>query len=174
MDIQVRFEDGTVETRDADTVCLPYWFDPPPKHPIEERWYLFFPGSDRPLSFCALDVWRLGDKRGWKTTAVWRITGQDPTTKALTGKWATCRVETAEEQIERLTAERDKAERESAETMELLARAHALACSLGADVSRVTAERDRARALYQAHLDGRRLEEWKQLRRCAREEGWLP
>lgn len=39
----------------------------------------------------------------------WRITGQDTTTKALTGEWQEGHVESHDEQVVRLTSERDAA-----------------------------------------------------------------
>jgi hypothetical protein len=102
MNIQIRFEDKTTEMRDASSPCIADIFEPTLRHPSEERWYLYFPEDGHPLSFCACGVRPLSAWRGG--AIVWRITGQDPKTKALTGEWQSCRVETFEEQIARLTA----------------------------------------------------------------------
>lgn len=105
MGILVTYEDGTTEERDADSPCIANIFEPRLRHPSEERWYLYFPDAHPPLSFCAHSVRALRDWRG--EALVWRITGQDPETKALIGLWEACRVETVDEQIERLARERD-------------------------------------------------------------------
>lgn len=107
MNLQIRFTDDTTEERDAASPCIFDIFDPVLKHPSEERWYLWFPDADPPLSFCGRNVLTLDDLRGGKAK-VWR-TGQDVTTKALIGEWQSAYVETREEQIERLTTERDSA-----------------------------------------------------------------
>ncbi len=110
-DILVTFPDGTTELRAADSACLSSIGDATNvRHPSEERWYLYFPEDRRPFSFCGMSVFRLRDVRGvWSTARVWRITGQDDATKALTGEWQSARVETVDEQIARLTRERDAA-----------------------------------------------------------------
>lgn len=125
MDIQVRFEDGTTELRDAETPCL----DCPT--PRDLTCGLAAAQHSEPLRLC----------RGLHVR-VWRITGGRGENESLTGEWQSCRVETEGEQIERITRERDTAEREHADTMEVLASQHALAVRLGADVSRLTRERD--------------------------------
>lgn len=102
MDIQIRFEDGTVEMRADWSPCMPNYNEPTLKHPSEERWYRWFYG----LSFCGYEVLSLASCRGGHML-VWRITGQDIITKALIGAWQSCRVETWAEQVERLTRERD-------------------------------------------------------------------
>lgn len=108
MNLQIRFADDTTEERDAASPCIFDLFDPVLKHPSEERWYLWLPDAERPLSFCGRSVRTLDTLRG-ERAMVWRITGQDAATKALIGEWQSAYVETREEQIERLTAERDAA-----------------------------------------------------------------
>jgi hypothetical protein len=81
-------------------------FEPVLKHPSEDRWYLWFPDASRPLSFCARDVIPLTAWRGGGAL-VWRITSAP--NEPLAGEWAECHVETCEEQIARLTTERDGA-----------------------------------------------------------------
>lgn len=109
MDILVTFPDGTTELRAADSACLYSLFDPPPRHPSEERWYLYFPDAAHPFSFCARPVVTLVEVRGAADVYVWRIAGQDAVTKALTGEWQRAQIETVDQQIERLTRERDVA-----------------------------------------------------------------
>ena len=110
MDIQVRFEDGSTELRPAWSPCIADVFEPNLRHPSEERWYQHLPGERLPLLFCGRSVRPLSDWRG--EALVWRITGQDDITKALTGEWQSCRVETADEQIERLSKAADAADGE--------------------------------------------------------------
>lgn len=104
MNIQIRFTDGTTEERDAESPCVFDLFDPVLKHPSEKRWYLWLPHDVRPLSFCGRSVWTLNAHRGSVRVWVWRIKGQDDTTKALLGEWQSAYVESFEEQIARLTA----------------------------------------------------------------------
>lgn len=106
-DILVTYPDGTTELRAADSACLYSLFDPPTRHPNEERWYLYFPDAAHPLSFCARTVFPIDRGRGASGFYAWRITGQDDATKALTGEWQSAQIETVDEQIERLTRERD-------------------------------------------------------------------
>lgn len=118
MDIQARFDNGTTETRPANCPALAS-YDPTDLHPSQftkadvvparPEPVVGFQHSSRRVYTHALAAWREGD------ALVWRITGQDPITKALTGEWTRCYVESAHEQIERLTRERD-AERASAKT----------------------------------------------------------
>lgn len=104
--IRVTFADGTTEDREDDSPCIGSMLDPALKHPSEERWYLWLDGDRWPLSFCGHNASPLSQWRGWGAW-VWRITsGKD---EPLAGQWAECRVETCEEQIARLTAERDGA-----------------------------------------------------------------
>ncbi len=107
MDILVTFPDGTTEPRAADSACLYSLFDPPSRHPSEERWYLYFPDEARPLSFLARPVATIRDVRGAHDVYVWRLTGEAD--GALTGEWQAVHVETVDEQIARLTRERDAA-----------------------------------------------------------------
>lgn len=154
--IRMYFDDGTHEDRPAnspvlyrlrrttdpatlpdlrDVVQLRPWYEGGP------AWNLVCRG-DQTLDECA----RAAPAAEWRGEAVhaWRITGQDPETKALTGGWVPCRVETVDEQIARLTCERDAAE----------GRANALAAATdpgkavewAAKVARLTAERDAAAA----------------------------
>lgn len=90
MDIQVRFEDGTTELRDAETPCL----DCPT--PRDLTCGLAAAQHSEPLRLC----------RGLHVR-VWRITGGRGENESLTGEWQSCRVETEGEQIERITRERD-------------------------------------------------------------------
>lgn len=107
--IQVRFEDGSTEERDAESPCIADVFEPALRHPSEERRYLYFRDDPYPLSFCACAVRPLKHWRGG--ALVWRITGGLGEDETMTGEWAPCRVETADEQIDRLTRERDEARR---------------------------------------------------------------
>lgn len=96
-DILITFEDGTTELRDADSYV--HWLPP---------WKLVGRGITRAervdiASGRAAGLWQM---RGAPMATVWRTTW-DPETKVLTGAWASCRVETMAEQIERLTRERD-------------------------------------------------------------------
>ncbi len=106
MKIQIRFNDGATEERDADSPAIYDLFDPVLRHPSEERWYQWFPDSDRPLSFCGRSVRVLVTLRG-EQAMVWRFTSAP--TEPLAGEWQSAYVETREEQIERLTCERDSA-----------------------------------------------------------------
>ena len=109
MDILVIFEDSSKEWRPATCPSLAVgsatdW------HPTEFTVVYAVPARPQSgVSFVrpgerygthALQVWREGD------AMVWCITGQDPSTKALTGKWRRCRVEAWWEQIARLTREK--------------------------------------------------------------------
>ena len=136
--IRVFFPDGSHEDRDDASPCIADIFEPKLRHPSEERWYLHFPDEPIPFSFCACGVRPISRWRGG--VLVWRITGGMGPGEALTGKWQSCRVEATEEQIDRLTAERDRARR---------------------------------LCLYYCSSNGP-LEEWKAMRKQAREEGWLP
>lgn len=110
MNILITFEDGTTEERDAETPCLSFLLDPPTRHPSEERFYLYFPHERHPLSFCGLTVRTLDSANGSGLLAVvWRLTGHTENPYTLTGEWQPCRVETLEEQVVRLTRERDAA-----------------------------------------------------------------
>lgn len=107
MDILVTFEDGTTELRAAESPYLSS-IDLPPRSPSEERWYLP-PYEGAPLSFCGRPVREIGQARGFLMVYVWRITGGWGEGEPLTGEWQSCRVETVDEQIARLTRERDEA-----------------------------------------------------------------
>lgn len=111
MEILCTFEDSTTELRATDCPCVSapmFVSDMEPQHPSEERWYLWFQDERFPLSFCGLTVRTLAFWRGG-TAYVWRMTGQNPVTKAITGDWQSCHVESVNEQIARLTQERDEA-----------------------------------------------------------------
>ncbi len=104
--IRVTFADGATEDRDDDSPCIGSLLDPALKHPSEERWYLWLDGDRWPLSFCGHSASPLSQWRGWGAW-VWRITSGKG--EPLAGRWESCHVETCEEQIARLTAERDAA-----------------------------------------------------------------
>jgi hypothetical protein len=106
--IRVTFADGATEDREDDSPCIGSMLDPALKHPSEERWYLWLDGDRWPLSFCGHNASPLSQWRGWGAW-VWRITSGNG--EPLAGRWESCRVETCEEQIARLTAERDAWER---------------------------------------------------------------
>ena len=104
-DILITFEDGTTELRGADSYV--HWLPP---------WKLVGRGITRAervdiASGRAAGLWQM---RGAPMATVWRTTW-DPETKVLTGAWASCRVETMAEQIERLTRERDATEKRLAD-----------------------------------------------------------
>lgn len=109
MDILITYADGATEQRPGDSACLATIFEPPPKHPSEERWYLYFPGEALPLSFCAITVRPIESVRAFRNVYVWRLTGHTEEPYTLTGEWQSCNVETVDEQIARLTRERDDA-----------------------------------------------------------------
>lgn len=109
MNILVTFTDGTTEMRPAN--C-----------PVGTGSASWIPGGDIGLvgKMLRIDLpdgreafaWRLDYAReAWGDVSVWCIVGQDPITKALTGQWRQCRPETVNEQIDRLTRERDDARR---------------------------------------------------------------
>lgn len=108
MDILVTFPDGTTELRAANSPAGSDVYGWPPAATYEtdacdRGWYI------------AGDLYpELVDWRGDRDAHVWRITGQDAVTKALTGEWQSCTVETVDEQIARLTRERDAAEKRAA------------------------------------------------------------
>jgi hypothetical protein len=110
MNLQIRFDDGTTEERGVASPCIFDVFDPVLKHPSEAQWYQWLPTCRCELSFCGRNVWTLDRLRG-ERAMVWRITNQDDATKALIGEWQSAYVESHDEQIERLTAERDAARR---------------------------------------------------------------
>lgn len=114
MEIQIKFKDGTTELRDAQTPCIADMFDPNLAHPSEERWYLYFPNVDYPFSFCGHRVRPLAEWRG--AVLVWRTTW-DPETKVLSGAWVPGRVESVDEQIDRLTRECDSTRRHLTEAV---------------------------------------------------------
>lgn len=97
-DILVTFEDGTTELRASNSFV----------HYVA-AWRLRGCGIMRDDKVAAARdrYFKLAEKRGRHEVTVWRITGQDPTTKALTGEWQSCRVESIDEQLARLTQERD-------------------------------------------------------------------
>jgi hypothetical protein len=107
--LQITFDDGTTELRNADSPCVADLFKPHLRHPSEDRWYHSFRGDSLPLWFCGHAVRPLRDTRGG--ALVWRLTGGLGEGESLTGEWAACRVETVEEQVFRLTQERDAARR---------------------------------------------------------------
>lgn len=111
---RVTFADG-YEDREDDSPCIANVFEPVLRHPSEDRWYLWFPDASPPFSFCARNVIRLSDWRGGGAL-VWRITSAP--NEPLAGQWAECHVEGHEEQIARLTAERDAATRHLAAAVE--------------------------------------------------------
>lgn len=101
MDILVTFEDGTTELRASNA---------PFRHQI--------PHYDEHLFRDGLPTWaqmrgyvhrfdNCGRAGNW--VFVWRIVGCNPLTGALLGEWQRARVETVDEQLERLTRERDAA-----------------------------------------------------------------
>jgi hypothetical protein len=176
MNLQIRFADGTTEERAAASPCILDIFDPALKHPSEERWYLWFPDGPRSLSFCGRDVWTLDDVRRLHAM-VWRITDQDATTKALIGEWQSAYVESREEQIERLTTERDNAMfvRDAWKvTASILAGQHKAALARAANAER---ERDAARRMVVIRSVGikssKEARELDALTNQAIEEGWL-
>ncbi len=92
MDIEVTFADGTKELRSAESPCYP-------DHPLAPN----IPAGFWPLTFAT--VGRLRGGVAW----LWRETGPRVEGVPLTGEWVRGRVETQEEQIDRLTRERDAA-----------------------------------------------------------------
>lgn len=99
-DVLVTFEDGTTELRPANS--------PAHFHPVRRlRGDVLGPGDyETALDGRWLTIARM---RGQQAVSVWRETGVRAEGKPLTGEWRACRVETVEEQIERLTLERDAA-----------------------------------------------------------------
>ena len=108
MDILVTYEDGTTEFRDAACPCLMALDEPPTRSPSDglveieehERGPVWF--------FCDWTIWKIAELRG-RSAYVWRNTGGWGQGEALTSEWASCRVETVDEQIARLTREREEA-----------------------------------------------------------------
>lgn len=100
MDILVRFEDGTTEER-PECGFVHHW----DVERLRRSGVDFTPGEYKSALKSRQMV---ADVRG-RRVAVWRITGQSAETKAITGEWQRCYVETTDEQIERLTRERDAA-----------------------------------------------------------------
>lgn len=125
MDILVTFPDGTTELRAANSPCAisdsPLAWTPinvtdidPLSVELDDKtdpglWVVTDRGGPLYLSRgrCGARTYQLRAWRGFESVDVWRITGQDAVTKALTGEWQSCRVETVDEQIARLTRERD-------------------------------------------------------------------
>jgi hypothetical protein len=115
MDIQIRFEDGETQERDAESPVVgeeeltPPWT---PAHILDLEWvrttypekgyHLHLPGR---MSFQLPRAYYLKDSARVENARVWRITGGWGEGEPLTGEWQSCRVETNEEQIERLTRE---------------------------------------------------------------------
>lgn len=112
-DVLVRFEDGTTELRGSNSPALISTSAPPwtPRDVREVRpeesynpkaYWLDTPG---PWLGRAHGLWT------WRGSYVllWRITGGRDKGKPLTGEWQSARVETVDEQIARLTRERDEA-----------------------------------------------------------------
>lgn len=144
------FEDGTTELRPANSYA--HWADADRLRRYKKI------GKNEIGEIERGSFFTIAEKRGMPSYcfAVWRITGQDPVTKALTGEWQACRVETSDEQIERLP--RDFAERTAqwerrGEHLNRLAMAHAaiLGALHGEDT---TADAERAEADLAAHDDG--------------------
>jgi hypothetical protein len=125
--IRVTFADGATEDREDDSPCIitdsaVAWtpanvIDVDPLSELllsEERdpgmWVLTDKGGPLVLGPEHRQGARTSQLRGWRGStwpAVWRITSAP--NEPLAGQWAECRVETCEEQIARLTAERDRA-----------------------------------------------------------------
>lgn len=112
-DILVTYDDDSTELRGEHAPCIRVWDDEVLRHPSEERWYLWFPAtSESPAnwSFCAFTIANIAVCRGWRVW-VWCETGVRADGKPLTGEWRRARVETVEEQLARVTSERDSARR---------------------------------------------------------------
>jgi len=95
MDILVTFDDGTTELRAANSPAL---VQPANMHDVTSLGY-------RRIGPIALASTR--DVCSQMPLHVWRITGGLGKGEPLTGEWCHCKVETVEEQIARLTRERD-------------------------------------------------------------------
>lgn len=128
MDILVTFEDGATELRAANSPCVltdnPIEWTPDnvvdfdslsaeilndPRDP--GLWVVTDRGGPLNLSHDRIGA-RTSQLRAWcgfKSVHVWRITGGRGKKEPLVGEWQSCRVETVEEQIARLTQERDAA-----------------------------------------------------------------
>lgn len=175
MKIQIRFSDGVTEERDADSPAIYDLFDPVLRHPSEERWYLWFPDSDRPLSFCGRSVHALATLRGGYAM-VWRFTSGP--TEPLAGEWQSAYVETREEQIERLTRERDAAEGKAKALYHVVESADvSKAAEHAAEKIRLRTERDDARRMVVIRSgkikSSQEARELDALTDKAIEEGWL-
>lgn len=169
MDIQVTFEDGTTEMRAAWSPIL--WrgrndgtdrCTPPDLSQILFSFAWYEAGrvawghacrGDTRKEHCATSV-DLSTCRGIGNRHVWRITGQDAITKALTGEWVHAYVETADEQIERLARERD-AEKQRAENLRV--KLDSVAADGAAAAERFVAEKARAAAAEERLADLRAL-----------------
>jgi hypothetical protein len=176
MNLQIRFDDGTTEERGVASPCIFDVFDPVLKHPSEAQWYQWLPTCRCELSFCGRNVWTLDRLRG-ERAMVWRITNQDDATKALIGEWQSAYVESREEQIERLTTERDNAMfvRDAWKvTASILAGQHKAALARAANAER---ERDAARRMVVLRSGGikssKEARELLALTNQAIEEGWF-
>lgn len=168
-DIRITFDDDSTELRDRQLPCV--WSDAPLRRPFEERWYLYFPAtpeSPANWSFCGFTIRNIAACRG-RRVWVWCETGTRVEGQPLTGEWRRARVETVEEQIGRLTRERDEAR---AEKMEFVG----IAAEWRRSYDRAWMERDDARRI--AVLDRKPLtkEEHVEMRflvEQAKREGWL-
>lgn len=101
MDILVTYPDGTTELRAANSLCVLDFESPPraphvAKHADIEGWCL-----DGRIAR------QIGHVRGSPFSWAWRLTGHTEEPYTLTGEWQSARIETVDEQIERLTRERD-------------------------------------------------------------------
>ena len=140
-DIQITFDDGTTELRPDNCPSLscgslhqnhPSWFtDAEVVHAWPEP-VVFFRGREGVETTHAIRAWREGD------CLVWCVTGQDPETRALTGEWRRCYVDSYAQEVVRLEAALRRAQRD-ADNQRLLADAY-LGLASGRD--RVTAEED--------------------------------
>lgn len=111
MDILVTFPDGTTELRAANSLCVLDFESPPraphmAKHADIEGWCL-----DGRVAR------QIGHVRGSPFSWSWRLTGHTEEPYTLTGEWQKVQIETVDEQIERLTRERDT-EKERADAAE--------------------------------------------------------
>jgi len=135
-DVLITFEDGSTELRPANSPCVladePVTWTPVNVIDIDDLptddsdpglWVVTDKGG--PLRFSrnrrGARTSQLRAWRGFSTVLVWRIVACELLTGALCGEWQSATVETVDEQIARLTRERDAAVRaigEAAKTME--------------------------------------------------------
>lgn len=101
MDILCTFEDGTTELRPANSPA--HWANADRLRHVRRI------GPEDMSAVARGSFSTIADNRGLpkECFSVWRLTGHTEEPYTLTGEWQSCRVETVEEQIARLTRERD-------------------------------------------------------------------